>query len=120
MGRFMGRGNQYIQLVKFLYCKMLTIGKPPPIFLHRVRGLNLRPQWWEVIVLPLRHYGPSLAQFMQFNNSLQCDNRFMRWTCPNIPLAVERDVKSLVCYSPSSMVLGSNLLIFQILIDLET
>ena len=25
MGSFVGRGNQYIQLVKVLYCKMLTI-----------------------------------------------------------------------------------------------
>ena len=35
-----GRGNQYIQLVKVLYCKLLTIGKPLPTFPHKVRGLN--------------------------------------------------------------------------------
>ena len=29
-GSFMPRGNQYIQLVKVLYCKLLTSGKPPP------------------------------------------------------------------------------------------
>ena len=27
MGSFMGRGNQYIQLVKVLYCKLPTISK---------------------------------------------------------------------------------------------
>ena len=27
MGSFVGRGNQYIQLVKVLYCKLQTIGK---------------------------------------------------------------------------------------------
>ena len=32
MGSFMGRGNQYIQLVKVLYCKLLTNGKQLPAF----------------------------------------------------------------------------------------
>ena len=31
-GSFMGRGNQYIQLVKVLYCKLLTNGKKLPAF----------------------------------------------------------------------------------------
>ena len=51
-GSFMGRGNQYIQLVKVLYCKLLMIGKKLPSFPHRVRGLNTRPQSWEVIDCP--------------------------------------------------------------------
>ena len=29
-----------MQLVKALYCKLPTIGKQLPAFLHRVRGLN--------------------------------------------------------------------------------
>ena len=29
-GSFVGRGNQYIQLVKVLYCKLPTIGKQVP------------------------------------------------------------------------------------------
>ena len=33
--------NQYIQLVKVLYCKLPTIGKQLPIFLHKVRGFEL-------------------------------------------------------------------------------
>ena len=31
-GSWKGRGNQYIQLVKVLYCKLLTNGKQPPAF----------------------------------------------------------------------------------------
>ena len=63
VGRFVGRGNQYIQLVKVLYCKLLTIGKQLPTFPHKVRGLNRQPQRWEASVLPLRQRGP--FQFIQ-------------------------------------------------------
>ena len=52
-GSFMGRGNQYIQLVKVLYCKLLTISKKLPSFQHRVQGLNCRRQRWETSVIPL-------------------------------------------------------------------
>ena len=38
MGSFVGRGNQYIQLVKVLYCNLLTNGKQLPAFSHKVRG----------------------------------------------------------------------------------
>ena len=31
-GSFMGRGNQYIQLVKVLYCKLPANGKQLPAF----------------------------------------------------------------------------------------
>ena len=51
-GSFVGRGNQYIQFVKVLYCKLLTIGNELLTFPHNVRGLNLRPQRWEASVLP--------------------------------------------------------------------
>ena len=57
MGSFMGRGNQYIQLVKVLYCKLPTISKQPPIFPHKVWGLNHGPQTWELRVLPQHHRG---------------------------------------------------------------
>ena len=40
MGSFMGRGNQYIQLVKVLYCKQLTTSKKLPSFPHRVSGFE--------------------------------------------------------------------------------
>ena len=58
MGSFVGRGNQSIQLVKVLYCKLPTIGKQLPTFPHKVWGLNSRPQRWEVSVLPMHHHGP--------------------------------------------------------------
>ena len=40
MGSFVGRENQYIQLVKVLYCKLPTISKQLLTFPHKVRGLN--------------------------------------------------------------------------------
>ena len=57
MDSFVGRGNQYIQLVKVLYCKRLTIGKQLPTFPHKVLGLNHSPQRQEAIVLPLHSHG---------------------------------------------------------------
>ena len=42
---FVGRGNQYIQLVKVLHCKLPTIGKQLPTFPHKAN------------VLPLSHRG---------------------------------------------------------------
>ena len=44
MGSFMGTGNQFIQLVKVLYCTLVVIGKKIPAFPHMVRGLNHRTQ----------------------------------------------------------------------------
>ena len=49
-GSYGGRGNQYIQLVRALYCKLLTIGKQLSTFPHNVRGLNLWTQRWEASV----------------------------------------------------------------------
>ena len=51
-------GNQYIQLVKVLYCKLPTMGKKLPSFPHRVQGLNQQRQRWEASVLPLCHLDP--------------------------------------------------------------
>ena len=66
----MGRGNQYIQLVKVLYCKLLTGGKQLPAFPLEVRpGFKLSSQRWEASVLPLRHHGPS-------DILLICNNRY--------------------------------------------
>ena len=53
MDSFVGRRNQYIQLVKFLYCKLLTIGKEQPAFPDKVQALNHLPQRWKVSVLLL-------------------------------------------------------------------
>ena len=53
MGSFVGRGNQQIQFVKVLYCKLPTIDKQLPTFLQKVQGLNQQLQRWELSVVPL-------------------------------------------------------------------
>ena len=59
MGSFVGGGNQYIQLVKVLYCKLPTNGKQLPAFQLEVRpGFEFWSQRWEASALPLRHQGP--------------------------------------------------------------
>ena len=40
-GSFVGRGNQYIELVKVLHYKLPTIGKPLLSSPHRVGGLEI-------------------------------------------------------------------------------
>ena len=58
MGSWKGRGNQYIQFVRALYCKLLTNGKQLPAFpLEALPGTEPQPQRWEVRVLPLCHCG---------------------------------------------------------------
>ena len=57
-----GRGNQYIQLVKVLYCKEPTNGKQVPAFpLEAVLGTEPWPQRWEARVLQLCHHGPLIV-----------------------------------------------------------
>ena len=59
MGSWKGRGNQYIQFVRVLYCKLPTNGKQLPTFpLEAVTGTEPRPQRWEARVLPFYHHGP--------------------------------------------------------------
>ena len=58
-GSWKGRGNQYIQFVRVLYCQLPTNGKQLPAFpLKTMLGIEPRPQRWEVRVLPLCHRGP--------------------------------------------------------------
>ena len=60
-GSWKGRGNQYVQLVKVLYCKLPTNGKQLPAFPLEVGpGTEPRPQRWEARVLPLCHCGPHI------------------------------------------------------------
>ena len=62
MGSWKGRGNQYIQFVRVLYCKLLTNGKQLPAFpLEAVPGTEPRPQRWEARVLPPCHRGPCFS-----------------------------------------------------------
>ena len=65
MGSWKGRGNQYIQCVKVLYCKLWTNGKQLPAFpLEAVLGTEPQPQRWESRVLPLCHHGPWLKSMV--------------------------------------------------------
>ena len=58
-GSWKGRGNQYIQFVRVLYCKLPTNSKQLPAFpLEAMPGIEPRPQRWEARVLPLFHCGP--------------------------------------------------------------
>ena len=58
-GSWKGRGNQYIQFVRVLYCKLPANGKQLPAFpLEAVPGTEPQPQRWEARVLPLCHCGP--------------------------------------------------------------
>ena len=61
-GSWKGRGNQYIEFVRVLYCKLPTNDKQLPAFpLKVVTGIEPRPQRWEARVLPLCHCGPCWA-----------------------------------------------------------
>ena len=61
MGSWKGRGNQYIQFIRVLYCKLPTNSKQLPAFpLEDVPGTQPQPQRWEARVLPLCHHGPPL------------------------------------------------------------
>ena len=75
-GSWKGRGNQYIEFARVVYCKLLTNGKQLPAFpLKAVTGIEPRPQRWEARVLPLCHRGPlstasnpfSLVLYMKTN-----------------------------------------------------
>ena len=58
-GSWKGRGNQYIQFIRVLYCKLPTNGKQLPAFpLEAMPGIEPRPQRWEARVIPLCHRGP--------------------------------------------------------------
>ena len=66
-GSWKGRGNQYIQLVKVLYCKLPTNGKQLPAFpLEAGPGTDPWPQRWEARVLTLCHRGPLLYHIEVF------------------------------------------------------
>ena len=70
-GSWKGKGNQYIELVRDLYCKLPTNGKQLPAFpLEAMTGIEPRPQRWETRVLPLCLRGPS-QHYGEILNKLQ-------------------------------------------------
>ena len=63
MSSFVGRGNQYIQLVKVLYCKLLTNGKQLPAFPLEVRpGTEPRSQRWRLECYHSATMAPSVTK----------------------------------------------------------
>ena len=74
-GSWKGRGNQYIQFTRVLYCKLPTNGKQLPAFpLKAMTGIEPRPQRWEARVLPLCHRGPYKDAFIRFRVCVNTDS----------------------------------------------
>ena len=74
MDSWKGRGNQYIQYIRVLYCKLPTNGKQLPAFpLEAVPGSESRPQRWEARMLPLCHRGPLSDRTISY----QCDEPYV-------------------------------------------
>ena len=67
-GSWKGRGNQYIQFVRVLYCKLPTNGKQLLAFpLEAVPGTKARPQRWEA-----RAYGRNSRKYKCEEINLAC------------------------------------------------
>ena len=70
-GSWKGRGNQYIQFVRVLYCKLPTNSKQLPAFpLEAVPEIEPGPQRWDARVLPLCHRGPDCQ--LCFISEIRC------------------------------------------------
>ena len=85
MGSWKGRGNQYIELARVLYCKLPTKGKQLPAFPHKaLTGIEPWPQRWETRVLPLCHSG-SLA------------DKWNKWIKRMENLLIAEDITDIKC-----------------------
>ena len=90
MSSWKGRGNQYIQFIKDLYCKLPTNCKQLPVFpLEAMPGTEPRRQRWEARVLPLCNCncGPLIfvaASILQNIAKTPEDNYNIQHTCNNI------------------------------------
>ena len=77
MGSWKGRGNQYTEFVRVLYCKLPTNGKQLPAFpLETMTGIEPRPQRWEARVLPLCHHAPPPQKWQK--NHCEHDMKFLK------------------------------------------
>ena len=93
MGSWKGRGNQYIQFVRVLYCKVPTNGKQLSAFqLEAMLGTEPRPQRWEARVLPLCHRVKVISHIKKLF--------FVIWMFPIITSLVP------VCLDAVSLVIG--------------
>ena len=66
-GHFMGKGNQYIQLVKVLYCKLLSIGKQLPTFPNNIQGLTTDLRGGR----PVSYHCATMATFFSYNDKVE-------------------------------------------------
>ena len=69
-GSWKGKGNQYIQFVRVLYCKLQTNGKQLPAFpFEAMPGTEPQPQRWEASVTTLppwpHHSSGQIYWFME-------------------------------------------------------
>ena len=81
-GSWKGRENKYIQLVKVLYCKLLTNSKQLPGFpLEAMPGTEPRPQSCEARVLPLCHCAPPLPTVFSLLSSFSMLKTYGSNTC---------------------------------------
>ena len=81
-GSWKGRGNQYIQFVRVLYCKLPTNRKQLPAFqLEAVPGTEPRPLRWEARVLPLCHCGPQMQTLIFWNRLCLIILLISTWIC---------------------------------------
>ena len=102
-GSWKGRGNQYIQFVRVLYCKLSTNGKQLPAFpLEAVPGIEPQPQRWEARVLPLCHCGPRDPDVMLPQRRINFLSIVSKFNNPGI--------KNLLNSSPDLEVLHLNVL----------
>ena len=110
-----GRGTQYIQLVKVLYCKLPTNGKQLPTFPLEVGpGTKPQSQRWETRVLPLCHRGPFQKCSKLLSEALTVSHhQSPSLTHPTTVLVSECDMGldgAVVGYSPlTPEIAGSNL-----------
>ena len=97
----MGKVNQYIQLVKIVYCTLRTISRQLPTFPHKVRGLNHQPQRWEASVLPLCHHGLQLGKHTTYH--FTCDSLRQNLNDLN-NLKIQMERSSPLNYPPESSI----------------
>ena len=87
-GSWKGRGNQYIEFARVLYCKLPTNGKQLPTFpLQAVTGIEPRPQRWEARVLPLCPRGPPVLTVKE-----------KHWCCYKFWKQLPKEIKMHIIY----------------------
>ena len=116
MGNWKGRGNQYIQLVKVLYCKLPINGKQLPAFPLEVGpGIELRSQRLKARVLPLCHHGSRYNQTLLQGNQQDCflqgNQRDWDQHLQQLTGAIRSTVNRQTGFTPNLMNLGREVML---------